>query len=106
MALRRILLFASTREAMIHIFHEDSLDKFSEVENVKTEFGLGQWVLMSTRTTSFLWTANFGPAAAPTVDHPIRSWRLFRGHSACWFMAADERNLWFDDLPGRALCSD
>src|ERR1700680_1450092 len=33
------LLFASTREGMIHIFHEDSPDKFSEVEPVKTEFG-------------------------------------------------------------------
>ncbi|PYT44830.1 MAG: YVTN family beta-propeller domain-containing protein, partial [Acidobacteria bacterium] len=30
------LLFASTREGMIHIFHEDTPDKFSEVETVKT----------------------------------------------------------------------
>src|SRR5215467_4754566 len=33
------LIFASTREGMIHIFHEDSPDKFSEVESVKTEYG-------------------------------------------------------------------
>ena len=30
---------ASTREGTIHIFHEDSPDKFSVVETVKTEFG-------------------------------------------------------------------
>ena len=30
------LIFASTREGMIHVFHEDSPDKFSEVESVKT----------------------------------------------------------------------
>ena len=33
------MIFASTREGMVHIFHEDSPDKFSEVETVKTEFG-------------------------------------------------------------------
>src|SRR5262249_8249168 len=30
---------SSTREGTIHIFHEDSPDKFSAVETVKTEFG-------------------------------------------------------------------
>jgi hypothetical protein len=33
------LLFVSTREGMIHIFHEDSPDKLREVETVKTEYG-------------------------------------------------------------------
>jgi outer membrane protein assembly factor BamB len=33
------LIFVSTREGMLHIFHEDSADKYSEVEAVKTEFG-------------------------------------------------------------------
>src|SRR5262249_8608298 len=33
------LLFVSTREGMVHVFHEDSPDKFSEGETVKTEFG-------------------------------------------------------------------
>src|SRR5208337_1294334 len=33
------MIFCSTREGMIHIFQEDSPDKFSEVEKVKTEFG-------------------------------------------------------------------
>ena len=33
------MLFVSTREGMIHIFHEDSPNKLSEVETVKTEYG-------------------------------------------------------------------
>ena len=33
------LVFVSTREGFIHIFHEDSPDKFSVVENVKTQVG-------------------------------------------------------------------
>ena len=33
------LVYASTREGMIHIFHEDSPDKLSEVQAVKTEYG-------------------------------------------------------------------
>ena len=33
------MIFASTRDGMVHVFHEDSPDKFSEVETVKTEFG-------------------------------------------------------------------
>src|SRR5690242_10459337 len=33
------LLFVSTREGMLHIYHEDSPDKLSEVESVKTEYG-------------------------------------------------------------------
>jgi hypothetical protein len=33
------MLFVSTREGMIHIYHEDSPKKLSEVETVKTEYG-------------------------------------------------------------------
>src|SRR5712692_4599332 len=33
------LIFASTREGKVHVFHEDSPDKFSEVETIKTEVG-------------------------------------------------------------------
>src|ERR1700730_9198863 len=33
------LLFVSTKAGMIHIYHEDSPDKLSEVETVKTEYG-------------------------------------------------------------------
>jgi outer membrane protein assembly factor BamB len=64
------LLFASTREGMIHIFHEDSPDKFSEVENVKTEFG-AKTMGLDTRTHHlFVDTADFGPPSKPTADRP------------------------------------
>jgi YVTN family beta-propeller protein len=64
------LLFASTREGMIHVFHEDSPDQFSEVETVKTEFGAKTMGLDTKTHNLFVDTADFGPAAAPTQDHP------------------------------------
>jgi DNA-binding beta-propeller fold protein YncE len=64
------LLFASTREGIIHIFHEDSADKFSEVETVKTEFGAKTMGLDSKTHHLFVDTADFGPPANPTPDRP------------------------------------
>ena len=64
------LVFASTREGMIHIFHEDSPDKFSEVETVKTEFGAKTMGLDTKTHHLFVDTADFSPAPAPTADQP------------------------------------
>jgi len=64
------LFFASTREGMIHIFHEDSPDKFSEVETVKTEFGAKTMGLDTKTHNLFVDTADFTPAAAPTKENP------------------------------------
>jgi DNA-binding beta-propeller fold protein YncE len=64
------MVFASTREGMIHVFHEDSPDKFSEVETVKTEFGAKTMGLDTKTHNLFVDTADFGPAPAPTADHP------------------------------------
>jgi DNA-binding beta-propeller fold protein YncE len=64
------LLFASTREGIIHVFHEDSADKFSEVETVKTEFGAKTMGLDSKTHQLFVDTADFAPAANPTADQP------------------------------------
>jgi DNA-binding beta-propeller fold protein YncE len=61
------LLFASTREGIIHIFHEDSADKFSEVETVKTEFGAKTMGLDSKTHRLFV---DFGPPEKPTPDRP------------------------------------
>jgi hypothetical protein len=55
---------------MVHIFHEDSPDKFSEVETVKTEFGAKTMGLDTKTHNLFLDTVDFAPAAAPTPDHP------------------------------------
>jgi hypothetical protein len=64
------LIFASTREGMIHVFHEDSPDKFSEVETVKTEYGAKTMGLDTVTHNLFVDTADFAPAAAPTAEHP------------------------------------
>jgi DNA-binding beta-propeller fold protein YncE len=64
------LTFASTREGMIHVFHEDSPDKFSEVETVKTEFGAKTMGLDTKTHNLFLDTADFGPPATSASGRP------------------------------------
>ena len=64
------LIFASTRDGMVHIFHEDSPDKFSESETIKTEFGAKTMGLDSKTHNLFVDTADFAPAPAPTAEHP------------------------------------
>jgi DNA-binding beta-propeller fold protein YncE len=64
------MVFVSTREGMVHVFHEDSPDKFSEVETIKTEFGAKTMGLDTKTHNLFLDTADFGPAPAPTAERP------------------------------------
>jgi DNA-binding beta-propeller fold protein YncE len=64
------LIFVSTREGMIHIFHEDSPDKLSVIDAVKTEFGAKTMGLDTKTHNLFLDTADFAPAPAPTAEHP------------------------------------
>jgi DNA-binding beta-propeller fold protein YncE len=65
------LLFVSTRDGEVHIFHEDSPDKLTEVETLKTEFGAGTIGVDPKTHNLFLTTADFGPApAAPTKENP------------------------------------
>jgi DNA-binding beta-propeller fold protein YncE len=64
------LIFASTREGKIHIFHEDSPDKYSEVETVTTEFGAKTMGLDSKTHNLFVDTVEFGPPSTPTADRP------------------------------------
>ena len=64
------MVFVSTREGMVHVFHEDSPDKFSEAETIKTEFGAKTMGLDTKTHNLFLDTADFGPAPAPTADRP------------------------------------
>jgi DNA-binding beta-propeller fold protein YncE len=64
------LLFVSTREGMIHIYHEDSPDKLSEVETVKSEYG-AKTIQVDPKTHKlFLTTSDFNPPAAPTEKQP------------------------------------
>ncbi len=61
------LIFVSTREGNIHIFHEDSSDQYSVVDTVKTQFGAKTMGLDTKTHNLFLDTADFGPAPAPTA---------------------------------------
>jgi DNA-binding beta-propeller fold protein YncE len=64
------LLFVATREGMMHIYHEDSPDKLSEVETVKTEYGAKTLQVDPETHKVFLSTSDFNPAAAPTEKQP------------------------------------
>ena len=55
---------------MIHVFHEDSPDKFSEVETVKTEYGAKTMGLDTKTHSLFLDTADFGPPVTSTAGRP------------------------------------
>ncbi len=64
------MLFVATRVGMLHIYHEDSPDKLSEVEAVKTEYG-AKTVQVDPKTHNvFLTTSDFNPPAAPTEKQP------------------------------------
>jgi hypothetical protein len=64
------LIFVSTREGMVHVFHEDSPDKFSEVETIKTELGAKTMGLDTKTHNLFLDTADFAPPPPPTAERP------------------------------------
>jgi DNA-binding beta-propeller fold protein YncE len=64
------LVFISTREGKIHVFHEDSPDKLTEVETVKTEYGAKTMNIDPKTHNLFLTTADFGALPAPTREKP------------------------------------
>ena len=64
------LLFVSTREGKVHIFHEDSPDKLSPVQTLDTEYGAKTMGVDSKTHNLYLTTADFGPAPAGTPQQP------------------------------------
>jgi hypothetical protein len=64
------LLFISTRDGMVHIYHEDSPDKLSEVQTLKTEYGAKTMALDPKTHNIYLSTSDFDPPAAPTEKQP------------------------------------
>jgi YVTN family beta-propeller protein len=60
------MVASATREGTIHIFHEDSPDKLSVIETVKTEFGAKTMGLDPKTHNLFVTTSDFGPAPPPT----------------------------------------
>ena len=63
------LLFVSTRDGVVHIFHEDSPDKLTEVQSLKTEFGAKTMALDTKTHNLYLSTAEF---VAPDASQPNR----------------------------------
>jgi DNA-binding beta-propeller fold protein YncE len=64
------LIFVSTREGWVHIFHQDSPDRYSEAGKVKTEFGAKTMAYDPKTDRIFVDTAEFGKAPEPTKEHP------------------------------------
>jgi DNA-binding beta-propeller fold protein YncE len=64
------LIFVSTREGWVHIFHEDSPDHYSEAGKVKTELGAKTMAYDSKTKRIFVDTAEFAKPPAPTTEHP------------------------------------
>jgi YVTN family beta-propeller protein len=64
------LIAAATRDGLLHIFHEDSPDKISVVEVVKTEFGAKTMGLDPKTHNLYLTTSDFGPAPPATESRP------------------------------------
>jgi YVTN family beta-propeller protein len=63
-------VFAATREGILHIFHEDTPDTFSLIENVKTEPGARNMALDPKTHDVYLDTADLGQPPAPTAQQP------------------------------------
>ena len=63
-------LFVSTREGVLHIYHEDSPDKLSELQSVKTEYGAKTMALDPKTHYAYLSTSDFGPPPPPTEKRP------------------------------------
>src|SRR5215471_12500322 len=53
------LIYVSTRDGFVHIFHEDTPDKYSEVEKVKTELGAKTMGLDTKTHNNLVDTADF-----------------------------------------------
>jgi YVTN family beta-propeller protein len=64
------MIYVSTREGNIHVFHEDSPDRYSVAGTVKTQVGAKTMGLDSKTHNLFLDTSDFGPAQAPTAERP------------------------------------
>jgi hypothetical protein len=63
------LVFTSTGEGILHIFREDSPDKYSVVQTVLTQPGARTMGLDPRTHNLFLTTADFGPPPPPTAEN-------------------------------------
>jgi YVTN family beta-propeller protein len=63
------IVASSTREGTLHLFHEDSPDKFSVIETIKTEFGAKTMALDPNTHNLYVDTSDFAPGSV-TAAHP------------------------------------
>jgi hypothetical protein len=64
------LIFASCREGLISVIHQDSPDKYTTVGNVTTQFGTRTMTLDPKTHHVFTVTADFKPAPPASADNP------------------------------------
>jgi YVTN family beta-propeller protein len=62
------LVFSSTRAGVLHVFHVDSPDKLTPMEEIKTEYGAKTIGLDPKTQNLFLVTSDFAPPAGPKGD--------------------------------------
>jgi len=68
---RRLILFSTgAGDGALSVFHEDTPDKYTPVENVKTQPGARTMALDRKTGRVYLSVANFGPTPAPTPENP------------------------------------
>jgi YVTN family beta-propeller protein len=64
------MIFASCREGLVSIIHEDSPDRYTVVGNITTQFGARTMALDPKTHHVFTVTADFKAAAPATADNP------------------------------------
>ena len=64
------LIFASCREGLLSVIHQDSPDKYSVVGNITTQFGARTMTLDPKTHHVFTVTADFKAAPPPSLDNP------------------------------------
>ena len=62
--------FSSNGDGTLTVVHEDSPDKFTVAENVVTQKGTRTMALDLVTHRAFLMAASYGPAPAPSPEHP------------------------------------
>jgi YVTN family beta-propeller protein len=66
------MVFTSTRDGMIHVFHEDSPSKLSVVDTIKTEYGAKTMAMDPKTHNLILVTADFTAAANSKGRHAVK----------------------------------
>jgi WD40 repeat protein len=67
------MVFSSSRAGEIHVFHEDSPDKLSQVDTIETQYGAKTMAIDPKTHNLFLSTSDFGPSAGPKGRRPAIS---------------------------------